>query len=773
MGLGKENLFRIRTELLIALSIVVLTLTAYWQVGGYGFAILDDNIYVYENRYVVSGFTFEGLIWAFRLEDPIYLTYWHPLTWLSHMLDCQLFGTDAGMHHRTNLFFHMANSLLLFLVLKRMTRTLWKSAFVAALFALHPIHVESVVWIAERKNILSTFFWMLSLITYARYANKPDRIQYFTVILIYMLGLMAKPTLVTLPFVFLLMDYWPLGRIQRDRSGVIDVQNGKKPMISGFDPSLILRLVSEKIPFFILSGISVYFSSVSARAHGTFVSYEAVPMSLRIGNALVSYVTYLVKMIWPLNLAVFYPFPESVPVWQSVCALLILTGITIAGFRMLDRAPFFIVGWMWYIGTLIPVIGIVQAGLWPAVADRFVYIPFVGLFIMAVWGVPELSNHQRYRKTVLGLLTTAVLLFLIPRTYFQTRVWENNTALYEHALEVIGDNDIIHNNLGVVLARDGRTEEAIQHHLAALKLNPEDASIHNNLGNAFARQGNTDQAIRYYTEALRIEPDHAKAHINLGNVLASTGATDKALGHFLTALHLNPNNKEAHYNLGIVLFNQGMVDEAIDHYFNALQINPEYAEAHNNLGVALGTLGRMSEAISHFRSAIRIDPGFAEASENLQKMKATQSRIDGDIANTQKALASERNNASLNYRMGDLYRSKKNLMLAIDHYQRALALNPGFAEALTGLGIALAMQGNYEQALAVLKKAITHRPNHAEAYYYIAAIYARQNQGEKSIKWLQKALLRGYSDWDRIKTDRNLANIRHTSFYKTIMQNHR
>jgi Tfp pilus assembly protein PilF len=584
-NINGKTVFNIRREFLVGLFLVIVPLLVYGQIGNHPFIDFDDDIYVTRNHHVQAGVTPNSIAWAFSFEDKD-KTYWHPVTWLSHMLDCQLYGLRPGMHHLTSLMLHIANGLLLFLVLKQITGTLWRSAFVAALFALHPLNVDSVAWVAERKNILSTFFWMLTLLTYAGYTKRPGVFRYLLTFFIFALGLMAKPMLVTLPFVLLLLDYWPLKRLSFENSRD-DNGKHKEPLRSHGKRWLVLRLVLEKGPFLMLSVFAVYFLSSSVRGLGTVASLESVPMKLRIANALVSYIKYIGKTIWPQNLAVFYPYPSGVPIWQAICALMVLICISIVVIWLIKARPYLGVGWMWYLGTLVPVIGLVQVGLWPAMADRFVYVPLIGLFIMIAWGIPELVKSHRYKEKGLALAAVAILLLLTVVSWSQARYWHSSVALFEHTLDLTEDNYVIHNNLGFALAEMNHIPDAIRH----------------------------------YSEALQINPEYEKAHNNIGTAFILQGQLERAIEHFSIALGLNPDFRDAHYNLGLAFEALGNYEGAIYHYTQTLRIDPDYARAHNNLGVILIHEGRIDEAVFHFQEALRIKPDYAGARYNLQKIQ--------------------------------------------------------------------------------------------------------------------------------------------------------
>jgi len=502
----------------------------------------------------------------------------------------------------------MASSIFLFLVLGRMTGALWKSAFVAALFALHPLNVDSVAWVAERKNVLSTFFWMLTMLTYAYYSKRPNPYKYLLTFFCFALGLLAKPMLVTLPFVLLLLDYWPLGRL-------------RSPTI----PSAF-RLALEKVPFFVLSGVGIYLSASSVEGLGTVIPMELRPMELRVANALVSYVSYIGKMIWPQGLAIHYPYPDMVPTWKATCAGLFLVLVSLVVFPAIKRKPYLSVGWLWFLGTLVPVTGLVQVGLWPAMADRWAYVPLIGLFIMIAWGVCDLVTRWSHKETGLAITSAMLLSILAATTLLQLRYWANSISLFEHTLDVTANNVIVHNNLGMSLAKQGKTTEAIRHYSEALRINPNHAKAHNNLGNALDEQGRTDAAIDHYFEALRINPRYAEPHYNLGSVLADNGKISEAIDHFSEALRINPDYIEAHNNLGFVLVNEGRITEAISHFSEALRIKPRFAEAHNNLGFIMANEGRITEAIKHFSEALRIDPSCANAQINLENALKLQEK---------------------------------------------------------------------------------------------------------------------------------------------------
>ena len=593
--------------LIISLVLIVGTLAVFSQVRNHEFINFDDNEYVTNNPQVKAGLTFRGVIWAFTTSHA---SNWHPLTWLSHMLDCTLYGLKAGGHHMTNLLFHIANSLLLFLVLRWMTGALWESSFVAALFALHPLHVGSVAWIAERKDVLSAFFWMLTMGAYVRYAQRPGFNKYLVVVLCFVLGLLSKPMLVTLPFVMLLLDYWPLSRFQFGQSSGDRDASTHNPSDRRDQRSSVLRLVLEKAPFFALSAVSSFLTFFVQQRGGTVGPLEAIPLESRIENALTSYVQYIGKMVWPHRLAIFYPYPERLPLWQVGGAFLLLIGISVLVIRFARSHPYLVVGWLWYLGTLVPVIGLVQVGM-QAMADRYTYVPLVGLFMMIAWGVPDLLKGWRHRRALLALSAGILFSALAIVTWVEVQRWQNSITLFQHTLEVTSKNSLIHYNLGVVLLRQGKNPESIAHFDESLRIDPNRADAHNNLGVALARQGRMEEAVVHYVEALRIKPDYADAHNNLGTALARQGKIQEAMIHFAEVLRIKPDQAEAYGNIGNCLVEQGRMEEAIAHYKEALRIKPSLSETHFSLGLAYLAIGNRNSALEEYNILKTVNPNLA------------------------------------------------------------------------------------------------------------------------------------------------------------------
>ena len=560
-------------KLLICLFLILITFVAFWQVRNNEFINLDDDLYVTHNPHVQGGLTLKGILWAFT---STYAGHWHPMTWLSHMIDYDLYGLNPGGHHLTNLFFHVANTLLLFLLLLRMTGAPWRSSFVAALFALHPLHVESVAWVSERKDVLSTFFWMLAIGAYISYVARPKLNRYLLVVLCFILALMSKSMAVTLPFVLLLLDYWPLGGPNLKKMGPdLNLSISKSANIDHRRVPL-LRLILEKIPLFFLTAVSSLFTILAYWKGGTIASLAKLPLEIRIGNALVSYVRYIAKMIWPDRLAVLYPHPIILPLWEAAGAAFLLTILTVWMIIAGRRRPYYVVGWLWYLVTLLPTIGLVQAGV-QAMADRFTYIPLIGLFIMVAYGVPDILTGWRYQRVALVTSGGFLLSILMICTMLQVQRWQNSVRLFSHTLDVTVNNALIHNNLGVTLVRQGKDQEAIAHYKKALEINPRYVDAHYNLGSLLVLQGMDQEALPHYIEVLRINPRDAVAHYELAVILARQNKAQEAIVHLAEAVRIIPNYGEAHFTLGMIYLKMGKKDLALTEYKTLQKINTNLA----------------------------------------------------------------------------------------------------------------------------------------------------------------------------------------------------
>lgn len=597
-------------ELLVCLALVVVNASIYWQVSSHQFIDLDDDVYVSKNPMVQAGLSLTGVQWAFT---TFHAANWHPLTWLSHMLDVQIFGLQPGGAHLTNLWLHMLSSVLAFLMFRRTTGALWRSAMVAALFAVHPLHVESVAWLAERKDVLSTVFWLLTMWAYVRSTQTAAKRRWPARVFLFMaLGLMAKPMLVTVPFVLLLMDYWPLGRLRWKSS-------------DGFGRLLpsALPLVKEKLPLFVLSMASGVVTFIAQQSGGAVQQLQNVPLSYRLPNAAIACASYLVSLFWPRNLAVYYPFPPAGhPLWLGLAALLLLAGVSAFVWRFAGGASYLVAGWLWYLGTLVPVIGLIQVG-GQAMADRYTYVPYFGVFVMIVWGASDLLARFRVQRPAVTGLVLTVLIVLSLLSWRQVWLWRDSTTLFEHALSVTRDNAVIEYDLGIALGQQGRSGEAAAHFAEAVRVWPEFNDALFNMGVALAAQGRLDEALSYYARALKVRPDSAKVQLNIGSTLAQQGKLDESLPYLNEALRLEPDSAQAHTNVGLILLRQGRAQEALSHLQRAVQLDPHSPEAENNLGLALLVEGKGRDAEEHFSSALRLNPGYAAARDNLRRAQKT------------------------------------------------------------------------------------------------------------------------------------------------------
>jgi len=568
-----NNVLTEHRSFLICVILSFATAAVYYQVCTYDFVNYDDNVYVYKNPNIQAGITLKSIKWAFTTD---YSHMYHPITWLSLMLDWQLFGNNGGGYHFINLVVHIANTLLLFIVLKQMTRAIWPSALAAALFALHPLHVESVAWVTERKDVLSTFFWLLTMWAYVRYVSRPRITSYLLVVIFFVLGLMSKPMLVTLPFVLLLLDYWPLERLGLKH--MADVS--KQPL---------LYLLIEKIPLFAVVIASCIVTFIVQKKGGAMTTGKNYGFLVRLANASISYMQYIIKMIWPTMLAVFYPHPgRNVSFIYAGISAILLLAVTILVLRFAKSRRYLVTGWFWYVGTLVPVIGFVQVGD-QAMADRYTYITLTGLFIIVAWGLPELAGKWPHRKIVLWVSSLVVLSVLAIFAHIQQGYWKDSMTLFQHALKVTNNNFVAHTSMGDALYEQGNIEKAIWHYTEAIRTAPDHININaiNGLGLSFYKAGRIDEAIDCYKRAIEINPRTVEVHINLGVALAVAGKLAEAAKEYEKVLFVQPQNAIAHNNLGSVLRRQGKFDQAIEHFNQAIRIAPNFTTARDNLKIAL------------------------------------------------------------------------------------------------------------------------------------------------------------------------------------------
>jgi tetratricopeptide (TPR) repeat protein len=761
---------------LLATMLALVTLALYWPTLHDDFINYDDPEYVTSNRHVETGLTLPNTAWAFTSDHA---GNWHPLTWLSLMLDVTLFGKTAAGMHFTNVLLHALNVALLFWLLRSLTGATWRSACVAALFGWHPVHVESVAWVSERKDVLCAFFGLLSLIFYTRYAQgrgagsreqgagsrEQGRQAVFPCLILhssfsyalslfcFALGLLSKSMLVTWPFVLLLLDYWPLARLG-----------------SGRWRSLVL----EKIPFLALA-LAASVATFLAQAHGgAVVASDQLPLTARGANAVVSCCRYLGKLFWPTNLAVFYPHPAHWAAAQVALAALFVVSASLVFWAKRKRYPFFLMGWLWYAGTLVPVIGLVQVGR-QAMADRYTYIPSIGVLILIVWGASALALRWPGARVVLMAAGAAALLACLTLTRQQIGYWRNSETLFRHAVAVTTDNFVAHFNLGVALDDEGQTDAAIQQyqevlrlqplvadvhdHLGialvkqghvdaainefqdALQLKPGDAGTHNNLGIALDAKGQTDAAIKQYQEALRLQPeDAARVHYNFAAALNKSGQTVAAIREFQEALRLQPDYADAHYNLGSALLNQGRTDAAIGEIEAAFHLKVYDAQKHYNLGNLLAKKGQTDEAISQFQETVRLQPDNADAHNNLGNLLARRGETEAAIKEFQEAIRRQPDNADTRYNLANVLPKTGRIDEAISQFQEAVRLKPDYAPAHYNLGVAWNKKGRPDEAITQFAEAIRLQPDYAIAHNSLGIALAGQGKIDEAISQFQEAL---------------------------------
>jgi FOG: TPR repeat len=690
----------------LCLLIVAATWVVFGQTVHYEFVNFDDDIYVYENLRITSGLTLQGIRWAFSHS---YCYYWAPLPALSHMLDCQLYGFSPGSHHLVSVLLHGATAVLLFLVFREMTGALWRSAFVAVVFAIHPLRVESVAWITERKDVLSGLFFVLTLGAYVSYVRnlggKGSQARYLVVAFLFAMGLMSKPpSLVMLPLVLLLLDFWPLSRFGQPVSAGTPAER-----IRGKDSFSVLKgLVIEKIPLFAVSAVSCAVTILTANT----VPVEQRSIGARLANAIVSYTAYLGQTFYPADLAVFYPFPASgIPSWKILSSLVLLASVTVGVFVLRRSQRYLVVGWLWYLGMLIPMIGLIQVGA-QARADRFTYLPQIGLLLLIAWAMGDLCASLRHRCAVLGAGALMAVAALMACAHLQASHWKNSESLWRHILACTSSNNVAHNNLGTALLQMGRVDEAAIHFQKALEVQPQYAEARNNLGNVFFQKGRIDEAVADYQRALEINPKLPLARYNLGVAFLQKGRVSEAAGHFQGALQIEPDFVKAHYNLGITLVQLGRVSEAIGHYNKALEINPNYAEAEYNLGIALLQIGRLNEAVSHYNKALVINPNYVEAHNNLGTALVQLGRVSDALAHFQRAMEIDPLNVEAQNNMALVLatfpeRRVRNGTKAVELAERADHLTGNANASISAtLAAAYAEAGQFHNAITTARRAL-------------------------------------------------------------------
>lgn len=645
-------------------ALLATTAIVYASVWSQGFINYDTPDYITANPHVKAGLTLAGVMWALTTT---WAGNWFPLTWISHMIDVELFGVVSGPLHLVNLSIHLISTAALYVWLRRMTQTRWPSMLVGAFFALHPLHVESVAWLAERKDVLSGLFWMLSLWTYTRYVEMPSRGRYVQVLVCFALGLMSKSMIVTLPAVLLLLDFWPLRRMA--------------PAATSQGPPRAARVVSwrqlvkEKLPFVALALATVVVTFIAQRASGAVATVQTTPLRMRIGNAVLAYGAYLRTAVWPRHLAVFYPYPKALPAAQIALSLAMLLGMSWIAWRTRRTRPYIAVGWCWFLGTLVPVIGLLQVGA-QSRADRYMYVPLIGVGIAVAWGLGDLARRPR-SKAAISLAAVAACVAFAAKSYGQVHYWQSTSTLFRHAIEATRDNYVAYNTLGIALADQGKTAEAINAYTTSLQIHPDYAEAHGNLAAALLDARRPAEALPHLERAIALKPSLAEPHVNLGAAYDRLGRPDEAEAQYRQVLTRWPDNVDARCGLAIVLAERGQRNEALAMFADAVRIGPDNATAHYDYGNLLSSMSHPNRARAQFEAAVRLKPKWVQAHYNLATILANQGNYEGAIA----------------------------------EYARTLALDPQSAKSENNLGSALAVLGRYAEAIPHLQRAIALAPD--------------------------------------------------------------
>jgi len=688
-------------------------LLVFAKVGNFDFVSLDDDVHVYKNDHVTSGLTAQNVRWAFGLHGP---GQWHPLAYMSHQFVYEYFGASPRPHHLVNLAFHLGSTIFLLLALRNMTQQLWPSALVATLFALHPLQVESVAWVCERRDVMFAFFWMVTLWVYAGYAKRGGLWRYLGVVLFCALAMMSKPMAVTLPCALLLLDIWPLKRVQL-RIPRTSADGDKTETLA---PRRAWKVVLiEKIP---LLALSVLASILSILSHEmAIVSFQVIPIHVRIANALIAYVVYLRKFIWPSDLAVWYPHPvtqSSIPlssiILPAIGAAILLLAVSAWVVYQLRRRPYLFVGWFWYLGVLFPVSGLFQVGM-HAYADRFTYVPMIGICMAMTWFGLEIVSRWPYAKRAAAVAIPVLLVACITVTSIQLSTWRNSRTLYERALKVTIDNALIHNNLGKDFLDDHNLAEAKEHLEEALRIRGNYSEALTNLGVLFREKGELTKAKEYLLRGLKLNPRDHVAHYNLANVLESEDNLAAAKNHYQTALDIEPNHNESLNNLGAVYKKLGDDDAAQRCFLRAIEIRPDDALARNNLGLIFEGRGDLARAAAYYREAIELDPAATNAHYNLGNILFTQGQLDAAAAQYVEALRFKHDHLEAYYNLGNVNLKKGNRDKALAYFEQALRINPEFGEAHNNAGVILELNGKLEKALVHYKEAVRINPGNASA----------------------------------------------------------
>ncbi|HTK81988.1 MAG TPA: tetratricopeptide repeat protein [Bacteroidota bacterium] len=707
MAASGANFLKVASIVLV----VAAAMIAFHAVLDCGFLTYDDIGYVTGNSQVRSGISLQTFLWSFKSTEQ---GNWHPLTWLSHALDCTLFGLNPAYHHATNLALHLISSVLLLLFFAKATGDIWQSSFIALVFAVHPLHVESVAWIAERKDVLSALFWILGMHTYLRYRVSKERSWYMITLLMFALGLLAKPMLITFPFALMLLDFWPFQSITLEgTTGAV-----RRGAVS--------KSFREKIPFFLLTIGSSLITFLVQKAGGSMAEADKLPLPVRAANAVLASLQYIRKTFWPDDLAVFYPHPgNNVSLVYGFAGAAALVAVTYAVWKQRAKQPYLIVGWLWFLGTLVPVIGLVQVGL-QSMADRYMYLPIIGLAVMFAWGLTGLFAKLRLPRFAPHTAFLAISCAMVVTTLGQVNYWKTSASLFEHALAVTQDNHLAHHNLGVLLADSGRHEEAIAHLREALRLRPDEPLIHRNLARSLAATGRNREAIEQYQWLLSRTPSDAALHARMGNILADDGNTNEAISHFRQALQLNSGDVTVRLNLAELYLRISRLDEARVECMQALKQEPKDSRAHDLLGIIAGKMERFDDARAEFFRAIRFDSSNSRAYTDLGILYEHMGRADSAESVLEDAVRINPRDPNLELDFGMFLARSNKLERAGLHWIRALQLDPSNADVHFNLGKLYVLQGDYRDATTEFTNALRINPKHLLAHFNYAKLLEKE-----------------------------------------------
>lgn len=772
----------------ICLLLIVVSVAVYGQVVHHGFINFDDQDYVTENPNVQKGLTCESIGWAFSLHDND-LTYWHPLAYMAHMLDYELFGLKSGYHHASNVLIHIINALLLYALLFNVTGAFYRSAFTAILFAIHPIGVDSVAWISQKKTLLATTFWLLSFIAYTAYSRKGDVKKYAMACVAVMLGLMTKPILVTIPFVFLIWDIWPLNRWEKVNISYEDHQ------FRPFKRFSLKWLVCEKMPFFMFVVLWGMTPLISEHVKAKNISLDVIPMGLRLKNALVSYFSYIKNYLWPTELSFLYPYPNDVSLIKAMVSGLILAFLTWIILKYIKKTPFSALGWMLFLVVLVPFLGFVQGAVWPAYADRFAYVPFIGLYMITVWGGYDVLRHYGIKPMVYVPPMLIWFSFLIVLSYKQTGYWIDNIRLYTHAINVTDRNYLAYNNLGTALDEKGFHDEARKQYYLSLWAKPGFSKAHYNLAINYLKQGNIHDANEQFTLSLATHPHNPQAKYNLGSIAMAEGSFEEAEAFFRSAIGDDPDFSDAYNNLGVLYLKRGRKLEAAKQFKEAISHNPSNIEALSNLGnsffdmnrpsdavicflrvlnldsgnikamndlaVIYASMGKLTESESLFTTILKLEPGNTSATNNLALIRSEKQTLQDEYDDVRLETQANPDNMDLQIHLARLSRLLNKIDESEAIYLNILSRKSTHVEAITELARLYENRGEYAKAKLYYTKLVDIDPSKkASSYYSIACMFALEGDSDRAVSWLQKAADAGFNDWEILNSDSRLNAVR-------------